>query len=161
MSPFFELEQLRRVEGFENVRFEDPYAGGKSNSLRYMAVGERDDFMRAKGFENLFLGGEKSGFFVGHTEAITSGSLAGYNAVMTALGSRLLKLPETLATGDILTFARQALAEENSLQRRFTFAGGEYFKRMEEKGLYSTVPKEIKNRVRKAGLENIYNKIFM
>ena len=30
------------------------------------------------------------------------------------LGSRLLKLPETLATGDILTFARQALAEENS-----------------------------------------------
>lgn len=117
--------------------------------------------MRAKGFENLFLGGEKSGFFVGHTEAITSGSLAGYNAVMTALGSRLLKLPETLATGDILTFARQALAEENSLQRRFTFAGGEYFKRMEEKGLYSTVPKEIKNRVRKAGLENIYNKIFM
>lgn len=161
MSPFFELEQLRRVGGFENVRFEDPYAGGKSNSLRYMAVGERDDFMRAKGFENLFLGGEKSGFFVGHTEAITSGSLAGYNAVMTALGSRLLKLPETLATGDILTFARQALAEENSLQRRFTFAGGEYFKRMEEKGLYSTVPKEIKNRVRKAGLENIYNKIFM
>lgn len=161
MTPFFNLEQLRTVEGFENVGFADPYAGGKSNSLRYMAVGERDDFMRARGFNNLFLGGEKSGFFVGHTEAITTGSLAGYNAAMTALGGRPLKLPDSLATGELLAYANQALSEEDALSRRFTFAGGEFFKHMEEKGLYSSNPKEIKKRVRNAGLENIYNKVFM
>lgn len=161
MTPFFNLEQLRTVEGFENVSFADPYAGGKSNSLRYMAVGERDDFMRARGFNNLFLGGEKSGFFVGHTEAITTGSLAGYNAAMTALGGRLLKLPDSLATGELLAYANQALSGEDALSRRFTFAGGEFFKHMEEKGLYSSSPKEIKKRVKDAGLDNIYNKVFM
>lgn len=161
MSPFFNLEQLRSVKGFENAMFTDPYAGGKGNSIRYMAVGERDDFMRARGFENLFLGGEKSGFFVGHTEAITTGSLAGYNASMMALGGHMLKLPESLATGDILAFAQRAIGEEDGLRRRFTFAGGEYFKRMEAKGLYSINPKEIKKRVRDSGLENIYNKAFM
>lgn len=161
MTPFFNLEQLRTVEGFENVRFEDPYAGGKSNSLRYMAVGERDDFMKAKGFENLFLGGEKSGFFVGHTEAITTGSLAGYNASMTALGGKLLKLPDSLATGDFLAYAQHALSQEDALRQRFTFAGGNYFKRMKEKDLYSTDIKKIKKRVKEAGLENIYNRAFL
>ena len=161
MTPFFNLEQLRTVEGFENAMFSDPYAGGKSNSLRYMAVGERDEFMRARGFENLFLGGEKSGFFVGHTEAITTGSLAGYNAAVTAAGGHLLELPDSLATGDLIKYAQDALTEENALQRRFTFAGGEYFRRMEEKGLYSTDPKKIKKRVKEAGLENIYNKALM
>ena len=161
MTPFFNLEKLRTVEGFENAMFTDPYAGGKGNSIRYMAVGERDDFMRARGFENLFLGGEKSGFFVGHTEAITTGSLAGYNAAMMALGGRMLELPESLATGDFLLFAQRALNEEDGLRRRFTFAGGEYFKRMEAKGLYSINTKEIRKRVRDSGLENIYNKAFM
>ena len=161
MSPFFNLEQLRSVEGFENAMFQDPYAGGKSNSLRYMAVGERDDFMRAEGFKNLFLGGEKSGFFVGHTEAITTGSLAGYNAAMTALGGRMLKLPDSLAAGKLLAYANQALSGEDALRRRFTFAGGEFFRHMEEKGLYSSDPKEIKKRVQDAGLENIYNRVFL
>ena len=161
MSPFFNLEQLRSVEGFENARFEDPYAGGKSNSIRYMAVGERDEYMKARGVKNLFLGGEKSGFFVGHTEAITTGSLAGYNAAMTALGGRMLRLPETLATGDLLDYVQQALSREDGLRRRFTFAGGEYFERMKEKNLYSTGTKEIKKRVKDAGLDNIYNKAFI
>ena len=70
MSPYFELEKLRQVDGFENARFIDPYAGGRGNSVRYMSVGVRDEYMRACGTDNLFLGGEKSGFFVGHTEAI-------------------------------------------------------------------------------------------
>ena len=161
MTPFFNLEQLRSVEGFENVRFEDPYAGGKANSVRYMAVGERDDLMRAKGFENLFLGGEKAGFFVGHTEAITTGSLAGYNAAMMALGGRMLRLPDALATGDLLKFAQKALHGGDAFRRRFTFAGGEYFKRMEERELYTTDTGIIKKRVKDAGLDNIYNRVFL
>ena len=62
MSPYFDLEELRQVEGFENARFADPYAGGKGNSVRYMSVGVRDGYMRACGLSNLLLGGEKSGF---------------------------------------------------------------------------------------------------
>ena len=161
MTPFFNLEQLRSVEGFENIRFEDPYAGGKANSVRYMAVGERDDLIRAKGFENLFLGGEKAGFFVGHTEAITTGSLAGYNAAMMALGGRMLRLPDALATGDLLKFAQKALHGGDAFRRRFTFAGGEYFKRMEERELYTTDTGIIKKRVKDAGLDNIYNRVFL
>lgn len=191
MTSYFNLEELRTVAGFEQVTFLDPYAGGRGNSVRYMSVSEREDTMRAAGFTNLFLGGEKSGFFVGHTEAITTGSLAGYNAAMQttqAMQARqttqttqamqalmspdegssaepsaalwpggLLRLPRTLVCGELLAYAQEALQEEDGLYRRFTFAGGEFFQRMEEMGLYTTDPEAVRNRVRDAGLLNIYN----
>lgn len=158
MTPYFNLEQLRSVEGFENARFADPYAGGKGNSIRYMSVGVRDDYMRVCGIDNLFLGGEKSGFFIGHTEAISTGSLAGYNGACHALGKPLLRLPESLAIGDLLAFSNRALEEEDCLDRRFTFAGGEYFERMKDRGLYLTEPKAIKKIVESEGLLNVYNR---
>ena len=48
--------------------------------LSAISVARRTDGMMVQGAENMFCGGEKSGLFVGHTEAITTGSLAGYNA---------------------------------------------------------------------------------
>ena len=39
---------------------------------------------------------------------------------------------------------------------RYTFAGAEYFKRMKEKGLYSTDAEEISAKVRRYGVDNIY-----
>ena len=80
---------------------------------------------------------------------------------MTALGGKLLKLPDSLATGDFLAYAQHALSQEDALRQRFTFAGGNYFKRMKEKDLYSTDIKKIKKRVKEAGLENIYNRAFL
>lgn len=157
MSPYFNLEQLRRIEGFENVRFVDPYAGGKGNSIRYMSVGERDEFMGAKNISNLFLGGEKSGFFVGHTEAITTGSLAGVNAGLAAAGRPLLTLPPQLACGGLLSYAAARLREPDGLSARFTFAGGEYFERMKGMGLYTTDVKTIRRRVKDAGMTDAYN----
>ena len=157
MTPFFNLEDLRKIEGFENVRFADPYAGGKGNSVRYMSVGIRDEHMKAEGLDNLFLGGEKSGFFVGHTEAITTGALAGFNAVKKARGEQMITLPEELAVGDILAYSRKAVSEEGGMDRRFTFAGGEYFERMKEKGLYTTNSKAIAKKVEALGLLNVYN----
>ena len=157
MTSYFNLEQLRSIEGFENVRFSDPYAGGKGNSMRYMAVGERDEFMRAKNISNLFLGGEKSGFFVGHTEAITTGSLAGANAGRAAAGRPLITLPPQLACGDLLSYAAGRLREPDGLFRRFTFAGGEYFERMKKLGLYTTDRELIRKRVEDAGMLDIYN----
>lgn len=157
MTSYFKLEDLRRVQGFENARFVDPYAGGKGNSIRYMSVGLRDEYMRADEIENLFLGGEKSGFFVGHTEAITTGSLAGYNAARMADGKPLLELPRELAVGDIISFANEMLAAEEGYRKRLTFAGGTYFQRMKELGLYSTDSEKIRERVREQGLENIFS----
>lgn len=158
MSPYFDLEELRQVEGFENARFADPYAGGKGNSVRYMSVGVRDGYMRACGLSNLLLGGEKSGFFVGHTEAISTGSLAGYNGAMMAAGKPMLKLPRSLAIGELLAFANEALAREDGLSRRFTFAGGEFFERMKELGLYRMELKEVRKAVEAEDLMDIYNK---
>ena len=156
MTSYFNLEELRQVEGLENVRFADPYAGGKGNSMRYMAVGLRDEYMRAAGLENLFLGGEKSGFFVGHTEAITTGSLAGYNAGRMAAGKELLRLSRQLATGDIIAFANEMLDRPEGFRKRLTFAGGIYFQRMKDRGLYLTDRKLLQKRVRAAGLANVY-----
>lgn len=156
MTPFFDLESLRQVPGFEDARYVDPYAGGKGNSIRYLSVAERDNTMKAKGIENLFCGGEKSGLFVGHTEAISTGSLAGHNAVRYLKGIKPLELPVGTAIGDLISFANESLKTEEGLMTRYTFAGAEYFRRMKEKGLYSTDPDELRSRVRRYGIENIY-----
>ncbi|MDD4390498.1 MAG: FAD-dependent oxidoreductase, partial [Eubacteriales bacterium] len=115
MTPFFPLDKLRGVPGFENARYADPYAGGKGNSVRYLSVAERDNFMKVRGIENMLCGGEKSGLFVGHTEAITTGTLAGFNAARYLKGMKPLSLPSTLATGDLISFANESLATEEGL----------------------------------------------
>ena len=81
MSPWMPLADLHRVPGFENARYEEPLAGGKGNSVRLLAAVARDDAMRVLGTANLFCAGEKAGLLVGHTEAIVTGTIAGYNAV--------------------------------------------------------------------------------
>lgn len=157
MTPFFPLEKLREVPGLENARYADPYAGGKGNSIRYLSVTERDDYMKVAGIENLLCGGEKSGLFVGHTEAITTGSLAGYNGARYLKGLKPMELPRQLATGDLIAYANERLQTREGLMTRYTFAGAEYFQRMHERELYSISPEEISNRVARTGLAGIYN----
>ena len=103
---------------------------------------------------------EKSGFFVGHTEAITTGSLAGHNAGLMAAGADrvhdLLRLPRTLAVGDIIAFANEMLETPEGFQKRLTFAGGLYFQRMQDRQLYSTERRLIQKRVSAAGLADVY-----
>lgn len=157
MTPFFDLDTLRQIPGFENARYADPYAGGKGNSIRYLSVAERDNTMRVMKIQNLFCGGEKSGLFVGHTEAISTGSLAGHNAVRYLKGMRPLELPTGIAIGDLIAYANKSLESEDGLMTRYTFSGAEYFQRMKDKGFYSTDPDEIRQRIRRFGLENIYD----
>ena len=157
MTPFFELEKLRQIPGFENARYIDPYAGGRGNSIRYLSVAERNNAMKAEGIENMFCGGEKSGFFVGHTEAITTGSLAGHNAARLLKGLRLLELPRQIAAGDLISYANEMLETENGLMTRYTFAGAEYFARMKEKNLYTTDKQEIEKRISRYDLQGIYS----
>jgi len=157
MTSYYPLEKLRKIPGLEDAKFVDPYAGGKGNSIRYLSVAPRTDDLRVVGLDNLFCGGEKSGLFVGHTEAIATGSLAGYNAVRSQLGMPLLILPRLLAIGDIIAYANEKVMTKEGRRNRYTFAGAEYFKRMKDLGLYTLDSEEIKNRVKKVNLDNIFN----
>ncbi|MFL0251497.1 FAD-dependent oxidoreductase [Clostridium neuense] len=158
MTSFYPLEKLRKIPGLERVKYVDPYAGGKGNSIRYLSVSPRTDDMRVKGLDNLFCGGEKSGLFVGHTEAICTGSLAGCNAVRYALNMPLLILPKQTTIGDIISYANYKLLTEDGIKTRYTFAGADYFKRMQETGLYTTDIDKIKNRIENLGLTGIFDK---
>jgi len=54
MTPFFPLNALREIPGLENARYEDPYAGGIGNSIRYTAMAPRDDALKV--LHGMFLG---------------------------------------------------------------------------------------------------------
>ena len=155
MTTYYPLAKLRKIKGMENVKYIDPYAGGKGNSIRYLSVAPRSNDMKVKGLDNLFVGGEKSGLFVGHTEAICTGSLAGHNAVREGLGMPLLILPKTLAVGDIIAYANEMVKTKQGRRDRYTFAGASYFNRMVELRLYTTDVEEIKSRVEKVNLKDI------
>jgi hypothetical protein len=156
MTPFFPLEALRAVPGFENARYEDPYAGGIGNSIRYVGMAPRDDALRVEGVANLLCAGEKAGLLVGHTEAICTGTLAGYNAVRTARREAPLVLPPTLAVGDAIAFVRRQMREEGQLGLKVTFSGAVYFERMKARGLYTTDRAAVAARVGAAGLEGVF-----
>jgi len=158
MTPFFDIDRLHRIPGCENARYEDPYSGGKGNSMRYFAMAPRNDALKVEGVENLFCAGEKAGLLVGHTEAICTGVLAGYNAVRCADGKELLTLPDSIATGDAISYVREAMQTEEGLGKKYTFSGSVYFNRMKERGLYSIDRAEIGKRVGEAGLTDIYNR---
>jgi hypothetical protein len=155
MTSYYNLEKLRKIPGLEKAKYVDPYAGGKGNSIRYLSVAPRTDDMKVKGLENLFCAGEKGGLFVGHTEAICTGALAGHNAVRSILGMPLLILPRSLAIGDIISYANYKMMSKEGRRNRYTFAGAEYFARMKSLGLYTTDVVEIKTRIDKLNLTDI------
>ncbi len=157
MTSYYPLDKLRKIKGLEKAKFVDPYAGGKGNSIRYLSVAPRDNNMKVNGLKNLFCAGEKSGLFVGHTEAICTGSLAGHNSVRLYLGMPLLTLPRSTAIGDLLSYENQMTSTVEGRRQRHTFAGAGYFQRMKEMNLYSTDIEEISNRIKKSNLENIFS----
>lgn len=158
MTPFFPLADLRMIPGFENARYEDPYAGGLGNSVRYFGMSPRDDALQVQGVSNLFCGGEKAGLLVGHTEAICTGTLAGYNAVGFVRKNKPLILPNSLAIGDAIGFVRRGMQTLEGMGLKYTFSGSLYLQRMEELGLYEIDPAPIGERVDSAGLAGVFAK---
>ncbi|WP_425446440.1 FAD-dependent oxidoreductase [Dethiothermospora halolimnae] len=160
MAPFYPLDKLRKIKGFERVRFKDPYSAGIGNSIRHFSAAPRDDFMKVIGVDNLFVAGEKSGFYIGHTEAITTGYLAGYNGVRKSIGTSLLKLPSTTVIGDMISYSNKIMNGKDGDKMKFTFAGADYFERMKSRGLYTTDKEELYQRIRNVGLIDVFdNKI--
>ena len=156
MTPFYVLETLHKIPGFENARYEDPYAGGKGNSMRYFAMAPRDNKLHVEGIDNLYCGGEKAGLLVGHTEAIVTGVLAGYNAVAACNDMDTIEISTSLAIGDAISYVNEVMKTEEGCSKKYTFSGSVYFERMKELGLYSIDVAEIKDRVEKAGLTDIF-----
>lgn len=157
MAPFFPLDCLRMIPGFEHAVFHDPYAGGQGNSIRYTIITPHDQTLKVEEIDNLFCAGEKVGLLVGHTEAICTGSLAGHNAVRCSIGRELLAIPASLAIGDLLTFIEQSLRTSAGFLSKYTFAGGVYFRRMYDTGLYTTDIRRINQRVKAAGMDGVFN----
>jgi hypothetical protein len=156
MTPYFPQADLRKVPGFENARFEDPYSGGVGNSIRFVGMAPRDDALKVESVENLFCGGEKAGLLVGHTEAVVTGVLAGHNAARSVMGEPLLVLPESLCIGDAISHVREQMQTEEGLGLKFTFSGSVYFERMKQRGSYTTDVEEIGRRVEAAGLTDVF-----
>ncbi|MDF2840284.1 MAG: FAD-dependent oxidoreductase [Clostridia bacterium] len=156
MTPYYNLETLRKIPGFENARYEDPYSGGKGNSMRYFAMAPRDNHLKVDGIDNLFCCGEKAGLLVGHTEAIVTGTLAGHNSVRHALGKDLLLLPECLSTGDAIAYVKERMTTPDGMSKKYTFSGSVYFERMQKLGTYILDSSAISKRVEECGLKNIF-----
>ena len=150
MAPFVPLDRLRQVSGLERAVYADPYAGGHGNSVRLTAWIERDNTLQVPPSDNLFCAGERAGRTVGHTEAIVSGTLAGYNAVRACRRQPLLILPETLACGALIAHT------ERWPQKVLTAAGGDFFAWMKQQGLYTTDAAQAAERVRNAGLYGVF-----
>ncbi|GFP77935.1 FAD-dependent oxidoreductase [Clostridium fungisolvens] len=157
MTSYYPLEKLRKIKGLENARYIDPYSGGVGNSIRYLSSTPRDNDMKVKGIDNLFVAGEKAGFFIGHTEAMSTGTLAGHNAVRSYLGMETVILPRKTVVGDIIAYANERLNTEDGRRVRHTFSGAEYFERMKALGLYTTDNEEIKKKIEDLGISNIFN----
>ncbi len=157
MTTYYPLHKLRKINGLENAKYVDPYAGSKGNSIRYLSVAPRTNDLKVIGVDNLFCAGEKSGLFVGHTEAICTGTLAGHNAVRLTMGMPLLILPSSIAIGDLITYTNEKVRTREGRKDRYTFAGSVYFNRMKELGLYSIDIDEIRRRVQKVNLDNVFS----
>lgn len=157
MTTYYPLYKLRKIKGLENAKYVDPYAGSKGNSIRYLSVAPRTNDLKVIGVDNLFCAGEKSGLFVGHTEAMCTGALAGHNAVRLAMGMPLLILPSSIAIGDMITYANEKASTREGRKDRYTFAGSVYFNRMKELGLYTIDVDEITKRIQKVNLDNVFS----
>ena len=156
MSPFFPLETLRQVPGFEEARYEDPYSGGVGNSMRYMALSPRDNMLQVQGVDNLYCGGEKAGLLVGHTEAIITGTLAGHNAVRAMAGKDLVELPRTLMIGESIAWVKEQMATPAGMGQKFTFSGSVLFNHLLELDMYTTDLDAVTTRVADTGLSGVF-----
>lgn len=156
MTPYYPLEKLRKIPGFENARYEDPYSGGRGNSMRYFNMSPRSNDLKVHGMKNLFCAGEKAGLLVGHTEAIVTGVLAGYNSTRYLKEKPLLVLSRKTSVGEAIAYVGEEMQTEAGLGKKYTFSGSVFFERMKELGLYETDIHKIRENIEKEGLLNVF-----
>ncbi|MDD3839631.1 MAG: FAD-dependent oxidoreductase [Clostridia bacterium] len=158
MKSFLPLSVLHSIEGFENARYDDPYAGSVGNSIRFTTVSPRDNYMKVLNTDNLFCAGECSGPIVGHTEAIITGALAGCNASNYIQGKQLVELSTQTACGDFINFSNKIIDRNNQVFHKVTMSGSVYFDRMKQKKLYTVQPEKIENRIKELKYKDLFIK---
>jgi len=146
MTRFFPLDLLRAIPGFENARYEDPYAGGWETPSAMWAWragqclegrrGRKPLLRRGKGGP---AGGAHRGHLHRHAGRLQRGEIHPQR--------KRLVLPSSLTVGDAIQFVRSQMQEEGLLSLKYTFSGSVYFERMKAKGLYTTNRKAIGARV--------------
>jgi len=156
MTPFYALEKLHKIPGFENARYEDPYAGGKGNSMRYFDMAPRTNALQVVGLKNLFCAGEKAGLLVGHTEAIVTGVLAGFNAAKLVSDKPLLEISRKTACGEAVAYVNEEMKTKVGLGKKYTFSGSVLFEHMKELGMYEIDVNKIEENIKKEGLWNVF-----
>ena len=156
MTPYYTLDKLHKIPGFENARYEDPYAGGKGNSMRYFDMSPRTNELQVVGVKNLFCAGEKAGLLVGHTEAIVTGVLAGYNSTRFLKKLPLLELSRKTAIGEAIAYVNEEMETKEGLGKKYTFSGSVLFEHMKKLGLYETDLRTIEDNIKKEGLFNVF-----
>ncbi|MDP2735621.1 MAG: FAD-dependent oxidoreductase, partial [bacterium] len=154
---YFPLANLRKIPGFETAQFLHPMDAGRSNAVDMLSAAPRENSLRAKGFKNLFVAGEKS-MISGVDEVLTSGVLAGNNAARAALGQQLVELPRSICVGDFIAFGGEMMETDAGRSQSCSTGHGTYFERMKELGFYSTKPAPIRKRIVDQGLGDIYSR---
>lgn len=156
MVSYYPLESLRQIPGFKNAVYSDPYSGGIGNSIRYTRVAPCNKALKVEGVNNLFCAGEKAGLMIGHTEAICTGVLAGFNALKFLDSNNLIEYPKQTVIGDFISHVMDEMKKDKGRAKKYTFSGSDYFNRMKELGMYDISKDTIVHRVEKADFDNIF-----
>lgn len=157
MVPYLPLPILRRLEDFEGAIYRDPLGGSRGNSVRFSGLIERDGKLMVPPLKNLFAAGERAGLSLGHTEAIVTGTLAGYNASRLAAGHELLELPRSTACGEMIAFTASGELPGGAAGVVYSLSGGPLWERLQQRGLYSTESEVIARRLQALGLLQIFS----
>ncbi len=152
----FRLASLRKIPGLENVQIECPMGGGGYNFIGYMSFTPRENSLRANGFSNLFIAGDKTGL-PGIASSTFTGVLAGHNAARVAFGKQPIELPRGTAIGDMIAYRGERMATSAEFRVGLSMASGIYFERMKELGFDSPDPAVIHKRIAALGLTSIFS----
>lgn len=156
MVPYLPLSILRRLNGFERAIFRDPLGGGRGNSIRFSGLIERDRRLMVPPLKNLFVAGERAGLSLGHTEAIVTGALAGYNAWRLSRGCEPVELPRGCVCGELIAFTGFKGGRGEKYEIVYSLSGGPLWEHLQQQNLYSTDPETIARRLDKLGLLQLF-----
>jgi len=157
MAAYYPLQALRRIPGLENAVYRDPLGGSLGNSIRFSGVIRRDSRLMLPHLDNLLVAGERAGPALGHTEAIVTGSLAGYNAWRISVGREPVKLPPGTACGALISFSKLKDGPPEVRRTLYNLSGGHLWDFMRNHNLYTTNNAEIYRRMKQLGLINLFS----
>ena len=156
MVPYLSLRDLRRIDGFARAIYRDPLGGGRGNSIRFSGMIMREDSLVAPFPGNLLVAGERAGLALGHTEAMVTGALAGYNAWLIGRGAAPVKLPRGTVCGELIYSTGMKGHTREGRKALYNLSGGLLWEHLREHRLYTIDRAVIRRRLKKEGLLGIF-----